>query len=66
MAVLAGCGQLGNLPLGLTGAVTEADLPGIIERMEARLQGRRLRKYADEVWSAAFILLPQNDLSFLP
>lgn len=32
-------------------------MPGIIEQMETRLQSRRLRGYAEEVWSAAFILM---------
>jgi hypothetical protein len=38
-------------------AVTEAELPGIIEQMEARLQRRRLQPHAEEVWSATYILL---------
>jgi predicted transposase YdaD len=50
-------GGLGLLPLAPISAVTEAELPGIIERMEARLQARRLRPHAEEVWSATYILL---------
>ena len=50
-------GGLGLLPLAPISAVTEAELPGIIEQMEARLQARRLRPHAEEVWSATYILL---------
>ena len=50
-------GGLGTLALAPISAVTEAELPGIIKRMEARLQTRRLRRHADEVWSATFILM---------
>ena len=37
--------------------MTEAELPGIIERMEERLRGRGKRKQAPAVWAAAYILL---------
>jgi predicted transposase YdaD len=50
-------GGLGLLPLAPISAVTEADLPGIIERMEQRLRGRGKRKRAPAVWAAAYILL---------
>jgi predicted transposase YdaD len=50
-------GGLGLLPLAPISAVTEAELPGIIEQMEARLQARRLRPHVEEVWSATYILL---------
>jgi predicted transposase YdaD len=50
-------GGLGVLPLAPISAVTEAELPGIIKRMEARLHARRVRRYADDIWSATFILL---------
>ena len=50
-------GGLGTLALAPISAVTEAELPGIIKRMEARLQTRRLRPHAEEVWSATFILM---------
>jgi predicted transposase YdaD len=50
-------GGLGTLALAPISAVTEAELPGIIERMEARLQSRRLRRYVEEIWSATYILL---------
>ncbi len=50
-------GGLGLLPLAPISAVTEAELPGIIERMEKRLSGRGKRKQAPVVWAAAYILL---------
>jgi predicted transposase YdaD len=50
-------GGPGTLALAPISAVTEPELPDIIKRMEARLQSRRGRRYADEVWSAAFILM---------
>ena len=49
-------GGLALLPLALISAVTEAELPGIIERMARRLSGSRKRKQAAIVWAAAFIL----------
>jgi hypothetical protein len=50
-------GGLALLPLAPICAVTEADLPGIIQQMKRRLSGRRARKQAHLVWSAAHILL---------
>jgi hypothetical protein len=50
-------GGLALLPLALISAVTEAELPGIIKRMEKRLSSRRGRKQAPLVWGAAYILL---------
>jgi predicted transposase YdaD len=50
-------GGLGLVPLAPISAVTEAELPGIKEQMEARLQARRLRPHAEDVWSATYILL---------
>src|SRR5262249_32747688 len=50
-------GGLGLLPLAPISAVTEAELPGIIEQMAARLAARRVRPRAEEVWSATYILL---------
>jgi predicted transposase YdaD len=50
-------GGLALLPLAPISAVTEAELPGIIERMEKRLSGRGKRKQAPVVWGAAYILL---------
>jgi hypothetical protein len=48
---------LALLPLAPISAVTEAELPGIIKRMEQRLSSRRGRKQARHVWGAAYILL---------
>ncbi len=50
-------GGLALLPLAPISAVTEAELPGIIKRMEQRLSSRRGRKQASLVWGAAYILL---------
>jgi predicted transposase YdaD len=50
-------GGLALLPLAPISAVTEADLPGIIQRMGQRLSGRRGRRRAEVVWAAAYILL---------
>ena len=50
-------GGLGLLPLVPISAVTETELPGIINRMEQRLHSRRGRKQAALVWGAAYILL---------
>ena len=45
------------LPLAPISAVTEADLPGIIQQMRRRLTGRHGQRQAPIVWAAAFILL---------
>jgi predicted transposase YdaD len=50
-------GGLALLPLAPISAVTEAELPGIIEQMGQRLRGRRGRKQAQVIWAAAYILL---------
>jgi predicted transposase YdaD len=50
-------GGLSLLPLAPISAVTEAELPGIIKRMEQRLSSRAGRKQAPFVWGAAYILL---------
>jgi hypothetical protein len=50
-------GGLGTLPLATISAVTEAELPGIIEEMGRRLKQRDARRVAPELWSAAEILL---------
>jgi predicted transposase YdaD len=50
-------GGLAQLPLAPISAVTEAELPGIIKRMERRLSSRRGRKQAPAIWGAAYILL---------
>jgi predicted transposase YdaD len=50
-------GGLALLSLAPISAVTEAELPGIIQRMEQRLRQRRARKQAPLVWASAYILL---------
>src|SRR5207253_8880710 len=50
-------GGLALLPLAPISAVTEADLPGIIQQMSQRLSGPRTRRLAPAVWGAAYILL---------
>jgi hypothetical protein len=50
-------GGIGLLPLAPISAVTEAQLPGIIQRMKLFLAGPRRRKQAEAVWAAAYILL---------
>ena len=50
-------GSLALIPLALISAVTEVDLPGIIQRIGQRLSGRRQRRLAERVWAASFILL---------
>jgi hypothetical protein len=49
-------GGLPLLALAPISAVTEADLPGIIQEMKRRLSGHRARKQAPVVWAAAYIL----------
>jgi predicted transposase YdaD len=50
-------GALALLPLAPISAVTEADLPVIIERIERRLASRRESHQAQLVWASAYILL---------
>lgn len=50
-------GPLGLLPFAPIGAVTEAELPGIIKQMERRLSQRRARGQASLVWASSYILL---------
>jgi predicted transposase YdaD len=50
-------GGLSLLPLAPISAVTEAELPGIIKRMERRLSSRQGRLRAELVWAAAYLLL---------
>jgi hypothetical protein len=42
-------GGLGTLPLAPISAVTEAELPGIIEQMERRLKRRKARRQANDL-----------------
>ena len=50
-------GGLGTLPLAPISAVTEGELPGIINQMERRLQRREVRRLAGQLWAATYILL---------
>ncbi len=50
-------GGLAALPLAVISDVTEAELPGIIERMKQRLSRPRARKQAQTIWAASFILM---------
>ncbi len=50
-------GGLALLSLAPISAVTETELPGIIQQMEQRLSKRRARKQAPLVWASAYILL---------
>jgi predicted transposase YdaD len=50
-------GPVGLLPLAPISAVTQAQLPGIIERMRQRLGSRRGRLPTQVVWAAAYIML---------
>jgi predicted transposase YdaD len=50
-------GGLGTLPLAPISAVTEADLPAIIERMKERLGRRSARAQAKDLWAATYILM---------
>jgi predicted transposase YdaD len=49
-------GGLGTLPLALISAVQPAELPGVIERMKERLQGRGRSEIVD-TWAAGYTLL---------
>lgn len=48
---------LGTLPLAPIGAVGEADVPGVLRDMKARLGGRTPPSVADQLWSSAFVLM---------
>jgi predicted transposase YdaD len=50
-------GGLALLPLAPISAVTEAQLPGIIQRIGQRLSSRPGRRRASVVWAAAYLLL---------
>src|SRR5206468_7896545 len=51
---------LGTLPLAPISAVREAELPGIIERMNERLSKRQARRLAPQLWASTYILLGLN------
>jgi predicted transposase YdaD len=50
-------GGLGTLPLAPIGAVTEAELPGVIERLKEKLAAPRYRKAAGALWTAVDVLM---------
>jgi predicted transposase YdaD len=50
-------GGIGTLPLAPISDVPEAEVPGIIERMQKRLRRRAERAVARDIWAATFILL---------
>src|SRR5262245_21174726 len=50
-------GSLGLLPLAPVSAVSQAELPGVIEQMKQRLSGRKARALAGELWASTFVLL---------
>ncbi len=50
-------GNLALLPFAPISAVTEVELPGIIKRMEQRLNQRRVRRHASLVLASSYILL---------
>jgi predicted transposase YdaD len=50
-------GGLALLPFAPISAVTEAELPGIIKRMERRLSQRHARRQAPLVWASSYILV---------
>jgi predicted transposase YdaD len=54
-SVLAG--SLGTLPLAPLADVTEPVLPGVIQRMQARLVQETTRDKADWLWTATYILM---------
>jgi predicted transposase YdaD len=45
------------LPLAPLTAVTEGQLPGIIQQMERRLSTRALRRIAPKIWAATYVLM---------
>ncbi len=50
-------GGLALLPLALVSAVTPTELPGIIKRIGQRLNRGAARRYAEQVWASAYLLL---------
>jgi hypothetical protein len=50
-------GGPGTLPLAPISAVSEADLPAVIERMKQRLDGLRPRARAAKLWTATYVLM---------
>ncbi len=50
-------GGLGTLPLAPIGAVTESELPGVIDRLKEKLTAPRYRKAAGTLWTAVDVLM---------
>jgi predicted transposase YdaD len=50
-------GGLGTLPLAPISAVTEAELPAVVERMKERLRGPHQRARARRLWTATYVLM---------
>jgi hypothetical protein len=50
-------GPLGLMALAPISQVTEAELPGIIHRMEQRLSRRHSKKQAEAVWDVVYLVL---------
>ena len=50
-------GGAGTLPLAPIGAVTEADLPGVIERLKEKLAAPKFRRTAGRFWTAVDVLM---------
>jgi len=50
-------GALSILPLALLAAVARADLPEVVRRMSVRLRAEATPSQAQELWSAAYILM---------
>jgi hypothetical protein len=50
-------GGLGTLSLAPLGAVTQSELPGVIERIKVKLAAPRYRQVAGRLWTAVDVLL---------
>lgn len=50
-------GGVGTLPLAPISNVTEAELPGVIERLKQRLDVRQVREQAPRLWAATYVLM---------
>ncbi|HZP85012.1 MAG TPA: hypothetical protein VFB21_25465 [Chthonomonadaceae bacterium] len=53
-------GRLATLPLALLSQVTRAQLPGVIQQMQARIRQKASPSEARELWSATYILMGLN------
>ncbi|HVS38740.1 MAG TPA: hypothetical protein VMS17_24500 [Gemmataceae bacterium] len=50
-------GGAGTLPLAPIGAVTESELPGVIDRLKEKLATPKYRKTAGQLWTAVDVLM---------